>query len=254
MKSPLSKVSTAFGEMVHGYFKIANVGNVKDIDAFISTMETVLKKISFALSDVVTHKMSSLFQLDDQKIKLLKKTHLDVRTDSIKQAKIIMDFINESDTNKKLLSGYIEHIIGYLDFHNDSITSNHPFFSTPLMYTLLSRAYFETDNNHYSIMHPYVTMGKNNKPMALFTLNFSLDTFDDSDNGSVITKGLENIKFLNIMNPKLQKNIKEMIDALTSYPNTVTLINNGSLHITHRINDDYLLNVYLPKKHFKLKK
>ena len=254
MNSPLSKVNTAFSTMVYGYFKLADVGNVKDISAFISTMETVLKKISFALSDAVTHKMSSLFQLDDQKIKLLKKTHLDARGDSIKQAKIIMDFINESDTNKKLLSGYIEHIIGYLDFHNDAITSNHPFFATPLMHTLLSRPYFEIDNTHYSIMHPYVAMGRNNKPTALFTVNFSLDTFDESDNGSVIIKGLENIKFSNSMNPTLQKPIKAMIGALTSYPNTVTHINNGSFHITHRINDDYLLNVYLPKKHFKLKK
>ena len=254
MNHSLSELNTALAEMVYRYFKIVKVGNVKNLNAFISTMENVLKKISLALSDPLIDKMSSAFLLDDQKTKYLKKMHLDTRTDSIKQAKIIMDFINESDTNKRLFSGYIEHIIGYLDFHDSTINSNHPFFATPFMHTLLSRPYFEIDDNHFSIMHPYVVMGRNKKPTPIFSLNFALGTFDDSDEGSFITMGLDNIKFSNIMNPKLQKDISQMIELLTSYPNTVTYLNKGNIHIIHKINEDYLLTVYLPKKHFRLKK
>ena len=254
MNRSLSELNTALSVMIYCYFKIAKVGKVKNLNEFISTMENILKKLSLALSDPLVDKMSSVFLLDDQKTKYLKKMNLDTKTDSIKQAKIIMDFINESDTNKKLLSGYIEHIIGYLDFHDNTINSNHPFFATPFMHTLLIRPCFEINNNYYSIMHPYVVMGRNKKPTPIFSLNFSFGSYYDSDEGSVITMGLDNIKFSNIMNPKLQKDIRQMIGLLISYPNTVTHLNKGTIHIIHKINEDYLLTVYLPKEHFRLKK
>lgn len=252
MNDALSDLNVATNSILDVYFRICNVGRVKNLDDFISTMENIVKRLSHALTDDLADNMSSIFQLDDQKTNYLKEMHWEARAISIKNAKTIMDFINKSDTHRKFFSGYIKYIIGYFDYTDDKVINIHPFFSTPFMYELLSKPYFSDDDETYCAMH-YCTTTVNNKTTPLFGIGFLLDEFDDNKRGEIITDVSTAIEFSKIIGPKEQKEINIMIKQLISHPNTEARLVDESIFITHPINDDYLLNIYFPKSNFRLK-
>ncbi len=252
MNDILSDLNSATNSMVDVYFKLCNVGRIRNLNDFIMTMETIIKRISFTLTDDLADKMSSIFQLDDEKTNHLKETHWEARAHSIKNAKVIMDFISKSDTNKKFFSGYIEHVIGYFDFNDNKIINNHPFLSTQSMYGLLSKPYFSDDDGVYYAMHYFMTT-EDNKPTPLFGIGFLLDTFGDKKQGEIINDLSTAIEFSKIISPKEQEEIRLMIENITAHPNTEARLVHESIFITHQINENYFLNIYFPKNNFKLK-
>ena len=252
MNNTLSDLNLATNSLLDVYFKICNVGRVKNLDDFISTMENIVKRVSYALTDDLADSVSSIFQLDDQKTNYLKEMHWEARASSIKNAKTIMDFINKSDAHKKFFSGYIKYIIGYFDYNDDKVINTHPFFSTQFMYESLCKPYFSDDNETYCAMH-FCTTTVNNETTPLFGIGFLLDKFDDNKPGEIIHDVSSAIEFSEIIGPKEQKEINIMITQLMSHPNTEARLVNESIFIAHQINEDYLLNIYFPKSNFRLK-
>ncbi len=255
MTVELKELSTAFFNMRNKYLNNMIKASIKNIDAFIKAMEITIIESGFLLSDDVSDNMATLFNMDKEATDITKDKFLEIRKNVIIDAKIIMDFINESDRNKQFLDGYLKHIDRYFFRFNDKTINNHPFLMTQHLAKMFMEPFIVDRDDYLAAMHYYYDdiHCNDNQFNDIFSIDFTMGIFIPDDAIVIPSHKILELEYAGA----ISNGVKEAIISYLDYAinKEITVYESDYCYIlTHLLDDDFSFTVFLLKDYFRLKR
>lgn len=255
MTVELKELSTAFFNMRNKYLNTMIKASIKNIDAFIKAMEIAIIESGLMLSDDVSDNLATLLNMDKEATDITKDQFLEIRKNVIIDAKIIMDFINESDRNKQFLDGYLKHIDQYFLRFNDKTINNHPFLTTKYLTKMLMEPFIVDRDGYLTAMHFYyddVSRSKN-EFNELFSIDFTMGIFTPDDAIVIPSHNILELRYAGAVSDGVKEAIISYLDY--AIKKEITVYESDYCYIlTHPLDDDFSLTVFLLKDYFRLKR
>ena len=255
MTVELKELSTALFNMRNKYLNNIIKVSIKNIDAFIKAMEIAIIGSGFLLSDDVSDNLATLLNMDKETAAISKDKFLEIRKNIITDVKIIMDFANESDRNKQFLDGYIKHIDQYFLRFNDETINNHPFLTTKYLTKMLMEPIIADNDGYLIAMHFYYDdePRSKNEFNELFSIDFTMGIFTPDDAIVIPSHNILELEYAGAVS----NGVKEAIISYLDYAikKEITVYESDHCYIlTHPLDDDFSLTVFLLKDYFRLKR
>ena len=247
MNDELNELSGALSSMRNGYLKSVVKGSVKNIESFIQAMEMVVVESGFLLSDDVSDNMATLFNMN-------KETFLEARKLVLTNTKLIMDFIHKSDINKQFLDGYIKHIYSHFHYYQGNIINDHPFLTTPYFVKMLMEPLVVDYGGHLIASHYYITDEESSSYRfnELFSLDFCMGLFTPDDAVEIPSNTILNLDYAGALNSGIKEAIGTYLDYAIKHEATVYESDRAYI-LTHLLDDEFSITLFLPKEYFRLK-
>ena len=255
MNDELKELSTALFTMRNGYIRPVIKKSVNDVESFIQAMETVVIESGFFLSDAVSDNMATLFNMNKETASANKENFLKARKKTVINTKLIMDFINESHRNKQFLDGYIKHIDRYFHCFNGNIINNHPFLTTQCLAKMFMEPVIVDRDGHLVATHYYISdeNRSSNRFDELFSIDFCMGVFHPDDAVEIPSRHILELEYAGAVSIGVKEAIKTYLDyamneAITVYESDYCYI------LTHPLDDEFSLTLFLLKEYFRLKR
>ena len=254
MNDELKELSGALFTMRNGYLKSVVKGSVKNIESFIQAMEMVVVESGFLLSDDVSDNMATLFNMNKETATKYKENGLEARKKVLTNTKLIMDFIHKSDINKQFLDGYIKHIYSHFHYYQGNIINDHPFLTTPYFVKMLMEAFVIDCGGHLIASHYYVTDEESSSYRfnELFSLDFCMGLFTPDDAVEIPSNTILNLDYAGALNSGIKEAIGTYLDYAIKHEASV-YESNQSYILTHPLDDEFSITLFLLKEYFRLK-
>ena len=262
MNVELKELSAALFSMRNGYLPSVIKESVKDIEAFIQAIEKVVIETEFLISDDVLDNMARMFNTDDDGSNVNKEMFLETRKIILTDVKIIMDFIHKSDRNKQFLDGYIKHIDRYFHRLIGNIINNHPFLTTQSLAKMFMDPYIVERNGRLVAMHYYIDdepRSINDKHRSidqfdeLFSIDFCMGMFQANDTVTLPSHKILKLEYAGAVSIEIKEAIKTYLEYAINEDIRIYESNN-CYTLTHPLDDEFSLILFLPKDYFRLKK
>ena len=251
----LKELSEALYIMRNKYLNNTMSATVKDIDSFIEAMGKVIKGSEFLLSDSFSDNLVTILNMDKETDVISKDKLLEMRKNVIIYTKTIMDFIDEWDRNKHFLDGYIKHIGRYFLSINGNKINNHPFLMSQHLAKMFMEPFIADRDDYLIAMHYYYDdiPCSDNQFNEIFSIDFVMGIFTPYDAIVIPSHKILELEYAGAVT----NGVKEAIISYLDYAikKDITVYESDNCYtLTHQLDDDFSLNLFLLKEYFRLKR